>query len=69
MISLLIPCHILIDAEYRTVLRKLETLRMKQISTVDFAEKVYTKEKSKLSFLILANPLCLGYASTDPRKI
>jgi hypothetical protein len=28
------------DALYRAVLRKLETLRLKHLSTIDFAEKV-----------------------------
>jgi hypothetical protein len=28
------------DALYRAVLRKLETLRLKHISTIEFAEKV-----------------------------
>jgi hypothetical protein len=33
--------YLFADAEYRAVLRKLETLRLKQLSTIDFAEKVY----------------------------
>jgi hypothetical protein len=32
--------YLFADAEYRAVLRKLETLRLKQLSTIDFAEKV-----------------------------
>ncbi|KAM3578564.1 hypothetical protein VKS41_008949 [Umbelopsis sp. WA50703] len=56
------------DAEYRTVLRKLETLRMKQISTVDFAEKAMLaqiQEKSEITKMTMAVVVDSEIINTD----
>ncbi|KAG2180105.1 hypothetical protein INT43_003893, partial [Umbelopsis isabellina] len=56
------------DAEYRTVLRKLETLRTKQISIVDFAEKAMLaqiQEKSEITKMTLAVVVDSEIISTD----